>query len=179
MFMCYISSLWWHELLHPKTSRIYVNAMEPELLRTHSVPDPPLHVFSLTRLALSEFWTCTQLLPCGRASPHVLHSHMFDCFYQPVLLCLESFRFKLNLKCFFFFVLQPPPAITDKQLDEREHTVEEWKGGNYLCFYLCFLIKSDWHKSPCWTLLGQCFCSASSTFNLNYRIFWTKSRSGV
>ncbi|KAK5613639.1 Mitogen-activated protein kinase 8 [Crenichthys baileyi] len=22
----------------------------------------------------------------------------------------------------------PPPAITDKQLDEREHTVEEWKG---------------------------------------------------
>lgn len=23
---------------------------------------------------------------------------------------------------------QPPPAITDKQLDEREHTVEEWKG---------------------------------------------------
>uniref|UniRef100_A0A8C1IWM0 Stress-activated protein kinase JNK n=1 Tax=Cyprinus carpio TaxID=7962 RepID=A0A8C1IWM0_CYPCA len=26
----------------------------------------------------------------------------------------------------------PPPAITDKQLDEREHTVEEWKGQN--CF---------------------------------------------
>lgn len=25
---------------------------------------------------------------------------------------------------------QPPPVITDKQLDEREHTVEEWKGRN-------------------------------------------------
>lgn len=33
-----------------------------------------------------------------------------------------------------FVVLQPPPAITDKQLDEREHTVEEWKGTNHLCF---------------------------------------------
>lgn len=23
---------------------------------------------------------------------------------------------------------QPPPQIYDKQLDEREHTIEEWKG---------------------------------------------------
>jgi len=23
---------------------------------------------------------------------------------------------------------QPPPKIPDKQLDEREHTIEEWKG---------------------------------------------------
>lgn len=35
-----------------------------------------------------------------------------------------------------FFVLQPPPAITDKQLDEREHTVEEWKGETQLRFSL-------------------------------------------
>lgn len=27
-----------------------------------------------------------------------------------------------------FFSAQPPPMISDKQLDEREHTVEEWKG---------------------------------------------------
>lgn len=30
-------------------------------------------------------------------------------------------------KC-VFFVPQPPPQIYDKQLDEREHTIEEWKG---------------------------------------------------
>lgn len=30
--------------------------------------------------------------------------------------------------CSVLFLLQPPPLITDKQLDEREHTVEEWKG---------------------------------------------------
>lgn len=65
---------------------------------------------------------------------------------------LGVFRLKLDFKC--FFALQPPPAITDKQLDEREHTVEEWKGGNDLCFYLCFSIKSDW---PYWTLLGHFF----------------------
>lgn len=27
-----------------------------------------------------------------------------------------------------FSLSQPPPKILDKQLDEREHTVEEWKG---------------------------------------------------
>lgn len=27
-----------------------------------------------------------------------------------------------------FCLPQPPPKILDKQLDEREHTVEEWKG---------------------------------------------------
>ena len=26
------------------------------------------------------------------------------------------------------FCLQPPPKFTDKQLEEREHTVDEWKG---------------------------------------------------
>jgi hypothetical protein len=26
------------------------------------------------------------------------------------------------------FTFQPPPKIPDKQLDEREHTIEEWKG---------------------------------------------------
>ncbi|CDQ77473.1 unnamed protein product [Oncorhynchus mykiss] len=25
------------------------------------------------------------------------------------------------------FSLQPPPAIYDKQLDEREHSIDEWK----------------------------------------------------
>lgn len=27
-----------------------------------------------------------------------------------------------------FSLCQPPPKIPDKHLDEREHTVEEWKG---------------------------------------------------
>lgn len=31
---------------------------------------------------------------------------------------------QLSLPCVF----QPPPKIPDKQLDEREHTIEEWKG---------------------------------------------------
>lgn len=31
---------------------------------------------------------------------------------------------QLLLPCVF----QPPPKIPDKQLDEREHTIEEWKG---------------------------------------------------
>ena len=26
------------------------------------------------------------------------------------------------------FCFQPPPKFTDKQLEEREHTVDEWKG---------------------------------------------------
>lgn len=29
------------------------------------------------------------------------------------------------------FVFQPPPKIPDKQLDEREHTIEEWKGNSH------------------------------------------------
>lgn len=28
----------------------------------------------------------------------------------------------------FLFVSQPPPQISDKQLEEREHTIEQWKG---------------------------------------------------
>lgn len=48
-----------------------------------------------------------------------------------------------------FFVLQPPPAITDKQLDEREHTVEEWKGENHLRFSLGLLISSRIDLSRC------------------------------
>lgn len=177
--MCYISSLWWHELLHPKTSRIHVNAMEPELLRTHSVPDP---------LYTCSHWLDSLSVNFERAHNyfHVVGCHPMSFIPTCLIVFISRYYYAWSLSdlnwiwnVFFFFVLQPPPAITDKQLDEREHTVEEWKGGNYLCFYLCFLIKSDWHKSPCWTLLGQCFCSASSTFNLNYRIFWTKSRSGV
>lgn len=44
---------------------------------------------------------------------------------------------------------QPPPAIMDKQLDEREHTVEEWKGAFFNvidCFYmlLSFIIFNLW-----------------------------------
>lgn len=30
----------------------------------------------------------------------------------------------------FVPLLQPPPQIYDKQLDEREHTIEEWKGAH-------------------------------------------------
>ena len=40
------------------------------------------------------------------------------------------------LKVFFwcphlrvFHAPQPPPQIADKQLDEREHSIEQWKGG--------------------------------------------------
>lgn len=36
--------------------------------------------------------------------------------------CSTSLPFKL------FSLPQPPPKVLDKQLDEREHTVEEWKG---------------------------------------------------
>lgn len=36
--------------------------------------------------------------------------------------CSTSLPFKL------FSLSQPPPKVLDKQLDEREHTVEEWKG---------------------------------------------------
>lgn len=28
-------------------------------------------------------------------------------------------------------VSQPPPQISDKQLEEREHTIEQWKGEIY------------------------------------------------
>lgn len=28
----------------------------------------------------------------------------------------------------FLSVSQPPPQISDKQLEEREHTIEQWKG---------------------------------------------------
>uniref|UniRef100_A0A8C2KEB5 Stress-activated protein kinase JNK n=1 Tax=Cyprinus carpio TaxID=7962 RepID=A0A8C2KEB5_CYPCA len=36
----------------------------------------------------------------------------------------------------------PPPVITDKQLDEREHTVEEWKGALFILNHLfTWLIK--------------------------------------
>lgn len=31
----------------------------------------------------------------------------------------------------FLFVSQPPPQISDKQLEEREHTIEQWKGRLY------------------------------------------------
>lgn len=37
--------------------------------------------------------------------------------------CLIDKLSPLLLLCLF----QPPPKIPDKQLDEREHTIEEWK----------------------------------------------------
>jgi hypothetical protein len=49
----------------------------------------------------------------------------------------------------FVFVLQPPPQIYDKQLDEREHTIEEWKGDiekTLLCYadmYTCLTGAQD------------------------------------
>lgn len=30
--------------------------------------------------------------------------------------------------CSSFSLSQPPPQIYDKQLDEREHSIDEWKG---------------------------------------------------
>lgn len=106
-----------------------------------SLTPPPLHICSQWPDSLSvNFKRAHKLLPCARVSPHVLQSHVLDCFLSASVIMLGVFRFKLNLNWFFlfFFALQPPPAITDKQLDEREHTVEEWKGGNELCFYLFF-----------------------------------------
>lgn len=45
---------------------------------------------------------------------------------------MHLLKVKIKMPCFFFlFFFQPPPVITDKQLDEREHTVEEWKGGKH------------------------------------------------
>lgn len=35
----------------------------------------------------------------------------------------------ITLMDLFPFVFQPPPQISDKQLEEREHTIEQWKGG--------------------------------------------------
>ncbi|KAM7382058.1 hypothetical protein PAMA_012765 [Pampus argenteus] len=51
----------------------------------------------------------------------------------------------------------PPPVITDKQLDEREHTVEEWKGRKDPLFLFSSLIschkdlahRSALHKHRC------------------------------
>uniref|UniRef100_A0A8C7TFX8 Stress-activated protein kinase JNK n=1 Tax=Oncorhynchus mykiss TaxID=8022 RepID=A0A8C7TFX8_ONCMY len=58
---------------------------------------------------------------------------ILSCFpvYEPFF---PLFSFSCALFCsfplflFLSFSSQPPPKITDKQLDEREHTVEEWKG---------------------------------------------------
>lgn len=127
---------------------------------------PPLHVSSLTGLALGEL-KCTQLLPCARVSPHVLQSHVFDCFYQPVLLCLESsdLNWIWNVFC--------PSATTCNYRQaagwERAHSggVERWEW-SLLLSVLFDQIRLTYSKSPCGTLLGQCFCSACSTFNLNY-----------
>ncbi len=44
---------------------------------------------------------------------------------------------------------QPPPVITDKQLDEREHTVEEWKGRKNPLFLLFSLISCHKYLSVC------------------------------
>lgn len=43
---------------------------------------------------------------------------------------LEEFGYiwVITQSLLFVFILQPPPQIYDKQLDEREHTIEEWKG---------------------------------------------------
>lgn len=47
---------------------------------------------------------------------------------------MSGFLFVVCLLCrvlclrFRVFPQQPPPQIYDKQLDEREHTIEEWKG---------------------------------------------------
>ena len=64
---------------------------------------------------------------------------------------------------------QPPPAITDKQLDEREHTVEEWKGRNHPLFLRSSLISCHKYLAFCSVLhkVGLCSCfAACGTFNL-------------
>ncbi len=35
--------------------------------------------------------------------------------------------------------VQPPPQISDKQLEEREHSIEQWKGTNTLCCHYLLL----------------------------------------
>ena len=41
---------------------------------------------------------------------------------------LEIFEFsRQKLLLLFFFFLQPPPGAWDHTVDEREHTVEQWK----------------------------------------------------
>lgn len=34
----------------------------------------------------------------------------------------------VTIKCVPLSLSQPPPQIYDKQLDEREHSIDEWKG---------------------------------------------------
>lgn len=34
----------------------------------------------------------------------------------------------LLISDFLLFYVKPPPQISDKQLEEREHTIEQWKG---------------------------------------------------
>ena len=47
-----------------------------------------------------------------------------------IVLEVESWSFSCTTNVPFksFSLSQPPPKILEKQLDEREHTVEEWKG---------------------------------------------------
>lgn len=49
---------------------------------------------------------------------------------QQVTPCTVKFSYiwVITQSLLFVFILQPPPQIYDKQLDEREHTIEEWKG---------------------------------------------------
>lgn len=45
------------------------------------------------------------------------------------MYCKSLVIFELIILSFLcVLILQPPPQIYDKQLDEREHTIEEWKG---------------------------------------------------
>lgn len=45
--------------------------------------------------------------------------------------------------------VQPPPQISDKQLEEREHSIEQWKGTNALCCQYLLLsyelfVENEW-----------------------------------
>lgn len=46
------------------------------------------------------------------------------------LVVLIIYDIVKNVLSSFVSLLQPPPQIYDKQLDEREHTIEEWKGAH-------------------------------------------------
>lgn len=73
-----------------------------------------------------------------------------------------------NTFLMIFFLFQPPPVITDKQLDEREHTVEEWKGKKdppFLSFPLLFFPLSCHKSLTVYRVMHQAD-GACGTFNL-------------
>lgn len=63
-----------------------------------------------------------------------MNSKTFSCIVRLQLFLVNYRRF------FVCFYLQPPPQIYDKQLDEREHTIEEWKGDSTTYKHILFAL---------------------------------------